>query len=186
MSARSVDRVILVDANDVQIGTAEKLAAHASAQLHRAFSIFIFDSAGNVLLQRRADSKYHSAGLWSNACCSHPRPHEPMTSATVRRLREEMGFECKLRHAFAFVYRADVGNGLIEHEYDHVFIGGSDIVPRPDPLEVSDWKIVTAKDLTADLERRPEDYTFWLRVAWGELLTRGLVRAARSPRLARV
>jgi isopentenyl-diphosphate Delta-isomerase len=185
MTAES-DQVVLVDRDDIAIGTTTKMLAHTDALLHRAFSVFIFDKAGNVLLQRRADTKYHSAGLWSNACCSHPRPDEEPAAAASRRLREEMGFECTLRSAFAFVYRADVGNGLVEHEYDHVFIGGSDVIPRPDPEEVSDWKWVSQTELTAELRAQPASYTYWLRIAWEELLTRGLVRAARWPRLARV
>lgn len=180
------ERVVLVDHNDISIGTAPKLDAHVDALLHRAFSVFVFNRSGEVLLQRRAEAKYHSAGLWSNTCCSHPFPDESTMAAALRRLREEMGFECRLRSAFSFVYRADVGNGLVEHEYDHVFIGHSEMTPLPDPAEVAEWKWMSPEQLSTELRLHPGRYTYWLRVAWEELLTRGLVPAARLRRHARV
>lgn len=166
---RDVEEVVLVDRADQRIGVADKLTAHRTALLHRAFSIFVFNSAGDVLLQRRAYTKYHSAGLWSNTCCSHPRPGEPTNAAALRRLQEEMGFTCPLESAFAFIYRADVGGGLIEHEYDHVFIGRCDALPSPDPREVAEWKWLSPARLSAELARNPGAYTFWLQVAWREL-----------------
>jgi isopentenyl-diphosphate Delta-isomerase len=177
------EHVVLVDRNDVAIGTAEKLGAHTDALLHRAISIFVFDDGGRVLLQRRAEGKYHSAGLWSNTCCSHPRPGESTIAAADRRLREEMGMSCALYGAFSFVYRADVGNGLVEHEYDHVFIGRSNATPCPDPFEVSEWRRIAPRDLALELSAHPERFTPWLAVAWQQLLMRGLVPAGRSRRL---
>jgi isopentenyl-diphosphate Delta-isomerase len=172
------DVVVLVDGNDVPVGTAEKWSAHSEALLHRAFSIFLFDDDGNVLLQQRAPGKYHSAGLWSNTCCSHPRPQESTIAAAVRRLDEEMGITCGLTAAFSFVYRAPVGGGLIEHEYDHVFIGNTNATPSPDPAEVSNWKWMAPGALSADLRVNPGRYTYWLRIAWDELVRRGFVPAA--------
>jgi isopentenyl-diphosphate delta-isomerase len=182
----NAERVVLVDHNDISIGTAPKLDAHVDALLHRAFSVFVFNQTGHVLLQRRAEAKYHSAGLWSNTCCSHPYPDESTIAAAGRRLREEMGFECGLRSAFSFVYRADVGNGLVEHEYDHVFIGFSDVIPLPDPAEVAEWKWMTPRELTAELRLHPGRYTYWLHIAWEQLVTRGLVPAARARPRVRV
>ena len=169
MMTRDIEEVVLVDRADQRIGVAEKLTAHRTASLHRAFSIFVFNSAGSVLLQRRAYTKYHLAGLWSNTCCSHPRPDEATNAAALRRLQEEMGFACPLESAFAFIYRADVGGGLIEHEYDHVFIGRYDALPCPDPREVAEWKWMNARQLSAELASNPGAYTFWLHVAWREL-----------------
>ncbi|MEA2701625.1 MAG: isopentenyl-diphosphate Delta-isomerase [Candidatus Parcubacteria bacterium] len=161
-----MDDVILVDEHDTQIGTMEKLAAHAQGRLHRAFSVFIFHSDGRMLLQRRAAGKYHSGGLWSNACCSHPRPGEPVEAAAHRRLREEMGIDCDLRETHAFIYRAPFPNGLIEHEYDHVFVGRSDDLPAPNPEEVDDWVWMDIPELRRDMKEHPEDYTYWFKVAF--------------------
>lgn len=160
-----MEQVILVDEDDRELGASEKLAAHAAGQLHRAFSIFVFNSAGQLLLQRRAKSKYHSGGLWSNTCCGHPRPAESTVAAARRRLREEMSFECELRPAFEFLYRAELANELIEHEYDHVFVGEFDGAFRPDVSEVEGWKWTTPEELRRDVRERPEEYTYWLRVA---------------------
>jgi len=133
------ERVVLVDERDREVGTAPKLAAHEDGALHRAFSVFVLNGHGELLLQRRADTKYHSAGLWTNTCCGHPRPGEPVAAAARRRLREEMGFDCEPAPAGTFVYRAEVG-GLVEHEYDHVFVGRHETDPLPDPAEVSEWR----------------------------------------------
>ncbi|HEV2799006.1 MAG TPA: isopentenyl-diphosphate Delta-isomerase [Pyrinomonadaceae bacterium] len=160
-----MEQVILVDEHDRELGASEKLAAHAAGQLHRAFSIFVFNSAGQLLLQRRAKSKYHSGGLWSNTCCGHPRPAESTVAAARRRLREEMNFECELRPAFEFLYRAEFANELIEHEYDHVFVGHFDGAFRPDVSEVEGWKWTTPEELRRDVRERPEEYTYWLRAA---------------------
>jgi len=160
-----MERVILVDKENRELGAAEKLAAHAGGKLHRAFSIFVFNSEGRLLLQRRAKAKYHSGSLWSNTCCGHPRPGETTQAAARRRLREEMNFDCELRAAFEFVYRAQFANELIEHEYDHVFIGEFDGVFVPDAAEVEDWKWIALDELRRELLERPDEYTYWLRVA---------------------
>lgn len=159
------EEVILVDEEDRALGAAEKLEAHRRGGLHRAFSVFVFDSAGNVLLQKRARDKYHSGGLWSNTCCSHPRPGEEVIDAARRRLSEEMGFTCDLREVFSFVYRAEVGNDLIEHEYDHVLVGTFDGRPAPDASEVEAWRWCPLEDLRKDLAADPESYTRWLTLA---------------------
>lgn len=161
-SAEAGERVVLVDAHDREIGTAEKMRAHRECLLHRAVSVFLFDSRGEVLLQRRAAGKYHSGGLWSNACCSHPRPGEPVADAARRRLREELGLDCALRHAHAFTYAAAVGPELWEHEYDHVFVGVTDADPEPDPAEVSEWRRAPVELLLRELAATPHDFTPWL------------------------
>jgi isopentenyl-diphosphate delta-isomerase len=159
------EQVILVDEQDRELGACEKLQAHREAALHRAFSVFVFDAAGRLLLQRRARTKYHSGGLWSNTACGHPRPGETTLAAASRRLREEMGFDCELREAFDFLYRAELPGGLVEHEFDHVFVGRFDGEPAPDASEVEGWRRATLEELREDLRRRPGDYSFWLRVA---------------------
>jgi len=172
------DHVVLVNTDDVPQGTAEKLEAHVEGWLHRAFSIFVFDPDGRLLLQKRADHKYHSAGLWSNTCCSHPRPDEDLDEAVRRRLIEEMGFECPLHRAFHFIYRAEVGGGLIEHELDHVFIGHArpKVVPNAD--EVSDWAWVEPDDLLSEVATRPDRYTYWFRHILDRTLSHVSARAA--------
>lgn len=160
-----MERVVLVDEHNRVLGAAEKLAAHAAGKLHRAFSIFVFNSEGQLLLQRRAQTKYHSGGLWSNTCCGHPRPGEATAEAARRRLREEMNFDCELRAAFEFLYRAEFDNDLIEHEYDHVFVGEFDGAFVPNESEVEDWKWAKPDELRRDVRERPEEYTYWLRVA---------------------
>jgi isopentenyl-diphosphate Delta-isomerase len=167
------DHVILVDADDTAVGYRPKQEAHVEGLLHRAFSVFVFDSTGRMLLQRRAASKYHSGSLWTNTCCSHPRPGESTAAAARRRLAEEMGFTCALSEAFSFLYRADVGGGLIEHEYDHVFIGHFDGVPSPDPDEVEGWRWITPAAVARELEEEPGRFTVWFRVAFDELRSRG-------------
>ena len=157
------EQVILVDESDRQIGIAEKLAAHQSGQLHRAFSIFILNSQGQLLLQKRAQHKYHSGGLWTNTCCSHPRPDESLTDATQRRLTEEMGITCELTELFSFIYRAELDRGLIEYEFDHVFLGYSDRPPILNPDEAEDWQWIDLPKLQADIRDRPSVYTYWLR-----------------------
>jgi isopentenyl-diphosphate delta-isomerase len=159
------ERVILVDEQDRELGVGEKLQTHRDGALHRAFSVFVFDSAGRLLLQKRAREKYHSGGLWSNTCCGHPRPGEATQAAARRRLFEEMGFDCEPRAAFGFLYRAELAGGLVEHEYDHVFLGRFDGVPAPDAGEVEDWRWLTLGELRAELASRPEAYSYWLRVA---------------------
>ncbi len=158
------EQVILTDGDNRVIGLADKLRAHREARLHRAFSVFIFDRAGALLLQRRAHAKYHSGGRWSNTCCGHPRPHEETGAAAARRLEEEMGFTCALRPAFDFRYRARVGPELHEHEHDAVFVGLFGGTPRPDPAEVADWRHARLGWIRGDLRRTPNRYTIWLRL----------------------
>lgn len=159
------EQLILVDENDRELGTEEKLKTHREGKLHRAFSIFVFDDRGRLLLQKRASTKYHSGGLWSNTCCGHPRPGESTLSAAHRRLGEEMNFACELRSFFTFHYRATLENELIENEYDHVFIGRFNGAPVPAEEEVEDWKWISLPDLKKSLGERPGAYSYWLGVA---------------------
>jgi len=162
-----MEKVILVDEKDNEIGTEEKIKAHQNGgKLHRAFSIFIFNSQGQMLIHKRAKTKYHSPGLWTNACCSHPKPGESLKEAVHRRLKEEMGFDCELEEVFNFIYKADVGNGLTEWEFDHVFIGRFDGEPKPSPEEVDEWKWMNIDELKKDIEQNPEKYTPWFRIAF--------------------
>jgi isopentenyl-diphosphate Delta-isomerase len=154
------DLVVLVDEQDHAVGTASKLAAHRTGALHRAFSVFLFDGRGRLLLQRRALAKYHSGGLWTNTCCGHPRPGESVTDAAGRRLREEMGIACALRPAGAFRYRARLGE-LEEHEFDHVLVGRFDGDPRPAPDEVADWRWVEPDAAARELAEAPDRFTAW-------------------------
>jgi isopentenyl-diphosphate delta-isomerase len=157
------EKVILVDAFDNEVGTMEKLEAHEKGQLHRAFSVFLYNSNGEMLLQQRALHKYHSPGLWTNTCCSHPRPGESNHEAAQRRLMEEMGIQCKIEPAFSFMYEQKLGD-LIEHELDHVFIGTFDGVPEINPEEVAAWKTISEYDLLNDVAKNPENYTVWFRL----------------------
>lgn len=161
--------VVLVDEKDREIGTQEKLQAHVDGALHRAFSVFIFNDRGEMLLQQRHPDKYHSGGLWSNACCSHPRPGESVADAARRRLHEEMGIRCALRPAFQFVYQTRLGD-LYEHEYDHVFLGCFNGDPEPDQNEVADWRWASADALRRDVAAHPERYTYWFRLALNRVL----------------
>lgn len=154
-------RVILVDERDNVIGFQEKFKTHLEGDLHRAFSVFIFDLEGNLLLQKRASSKYHSGGLWSNTCCGHPRPGESTVEAAHRRLVEEMGFDCELKEVFRLIYKAELDNNLREHEYDHVFVGNFQGQPLPCTEEVEDWKWVPIELLRNDTQRSPESFTSW-------------------------
>ena len=160
-----LEEVILVDAEDREVGRAEKLDAHARGLLHRAISVFVFDARGRVLLQRRAEGKYHSGGLWANTCCSHPRPGEATGAAAQRRLHEEMGIACELTHAVTFTYRADVAAGLVEHEVDHVFTGRFDGTPNPDAAEVSDFAWHDPEELRAAIAAAPARFAAWLPLA---------------------
>jgi isopentenyl-diphosphate delta-isomerase len=165
-----VEYVLLVNKNDQPLGTMEKMTAHERGELHRAFSVFVFNSRGEMMLQRRASEKYHSGGLWTNTVCSHPKAGEDVKSAAVRRMNEEMGFECDIEELFTFLYKSDVGDDLTEHEFDHVFVGYSDAKPNPNPEEVEDWKYVSMKWLVKDVEENPQDYTVWFLIALKELL----------------
>ncbi|MBS1526927.1 MAG: isopentenyl-diphosphate Delta-isomerase [Bacteroidetes bacterium] len=164
------ENVILVDKEDTMMGTMEKMAAHRSAKLHRAISVFVFNAKGEFLLQQRARNKYHSGGKWSNTCCSHPRPGEQNIDAAKRRLREEMALECELKHAFSFVYRAELGNGLFEHEYDHVYIGTTDTLPIPNTDEVADFAYVSADQIERELFQKPDAYTAWFKMCFGRVM----------------
>jgi len=171
--AATLEEVICVDENDQCVGFIEKHAAHRGGGiLHRAFSVFVFDSAGRILLQQRAFAKYHFGGRWTNACCSHPRRDEPLENAAHRRLREELGFDTPLREIFSFVYQAhDADSGLSEWEYDHVFLGHFEGEPTADPAEVADWKWMDVHHLRHDVASNPERYTAWFRLALEKVLT---------------
>ena len=158
------EQVILVDTNDSPIGQMEKLEAHQKGELHRAFSIFIFNTKRELLLQQRALDKYHSGGLWTNTCCSHPRPGEDNLAAANRRLKEEMGMKANLIPAFSFTYRAEFESGLIEHEYDHVFFGKSDLLPVINKEEVEQYKYINLDTLKQELLLYPDHYTPWLKI----------------------
>ena len=165
-----MEEVILVDEQDQPIGLMEKQAAHIDPHLHRAFSIFLFNSKGELLMQQRALSKYHSPGLWTNTCCSHPRAGETLDDATSRRLMEEMGMTCEMHEVYTFIYKAPVGEGLTEHEFDHVFIGQSDDIPVINHEEVESWKYMSIIDLKDDIQLHPEQYTEWFKITFEEML----------------
>ena len=160
------EKVILVDKKDWPLGEMEKMEAHKKAVLHRAFSIFIFNDKNELMLQRRALSKYHSPGLWTNTCCSHPRPGEEVLEAGHRRLQEEMGFDCELHKIFDFIYKAELDQGLTEHEFDHVLFGRFNQDPAINPDEVDDWKWMNMEELAADMEAHADKYTVWFRIAF--------------------
>jgi isopentenyl-diphosphate Delta-isomerase len=171
MSSTDADRVVLVDATDREVGTLEKLPAHQNGgRLHRAFSVLVFDDAGRTLLQRRADGKYHAAGQWANTCCSHPRPGETVEAGAHRRLREEFGFDCPLREAFAFLYEAPVGGGLTEREFDHVLVGRFAGTPRPDPEEIAEFRWAAPEELFAAVRLAAPEYAAWFKIILIHLL----------------
>lgn len=172
----SVEKVILVDSNDNQIGTMEKMEAHEKALLHRAFSVFIFNDAGEMLIHRRARSKYHSGGLWTNACCSHPRENETTESAAHRRLVEEMGFDTPVEERFTFIYKAVLDQGLTEHELDHVLFGRYNEAPEPNPDEVDEWKYIPMSELLVEVNDSPQSFTEWFKIALTEIQERGLLQ----------
>jgi isopentenyl-diphosphate Delta-isomerase len=163
--------IILVDKTDKQTGVEEKLKAHKEGKLHRAFSVFIFNSKKELLLQRRAEGKYHSSGLWTNTCCSHPHPGKNIKEEAEARLEEEMGIKCALAEKFSFVYKVKFDNGLYEHEYDHVFFGRFNGKPKPNKEEVSDWKWLSLEELKKDIEKNPKKYTYWLKECVDRVLT---------------
>ncbi len=168
--------VILIDEQDQEIGTGEKIATHVAGKLHRAFSVVIFNTRKEMLLQKRAEGKYHSPGLWSNTCCGHPRPDEDTVTAARRRLQEEMGFDCELQLAFTFHYQAHFDNGLMENELDHVMLGYCDhhIVVQPDPEEAGDWRWIGPAALREDVQAHPDVYTYWFKVLLDEAAERGI------------
>ena len=162
------EKVILVNENDEQLGLMEKMEAHQKALLHRAFSVFVFNKKGELMLQQRALDKYHSPGLWTNTCCSHQRSGESNLQAGKRRLQEEMGFECSLRELFYFVYKAPFDNGLTEHELDHVMVGHYDADPMINPTEVASFKWMPMEDIKKDILEQPELYTEWFKIIFKE------------------
>jgi isopentenyl-diphosphate delta-isomerase len=164
------EMLILVDPHDRQIGVEEKMKAHREGKLHRAFSVFVFNEKGEMLLQKRAPQKYHSGGLWTNACCSHPRPGEAIEQAATRRLNEEMGFVCELKKTFHFIYKAELDGGLIEHEFDHVFIGNYNGKVCPNIDEVADYRWLNVQTIKQELEHFPERYTVWFKIAFERAL----------------
>jgi isopentenyl-diphosphate delta-isomerase len=174
------ERVVLVDEHDRELGSAEKLSVHADGRLHRAFSVFVFGRKGHLLLQRRAEAKYHSGGLWTNTCCGHPRPFEPVLEAAHRRLREEMGFDCPLQSMLHFVYQSQLENGLCEHELDHVLVGRFDGWPIPNPAEADDWCWVDVRVVMQDARVHPERYTTWFPLALEKLSEHGLLRRPKK------
>lgn len=159
-----MEHVILVDEEDKAIGTIEKMEAHRKGLLHRAFSIVLFNSKGEILIQKRARSKYHSAGLWTNTCCSHPLPDESMDNSTRRKLKQEMGIDIKTEFSYKFFYRTLLENNLIEHECDHVFTGVFDGVPIINIHEVEDWKFISPNQLREDVRMNPQNYTYWFKL----------------------
>jgi isopentenyl-diphosphate delta-isomerase len=159
-----MEKVILVDTDDNAIGEREKMEAHQLGLLHRAFSVLIFNSKGEMLLQKRAREKYHSGGLWTNACCSHPNPGEPLEQAVQRKLKQEMGIVLAPWFAFKFIYRTDFDNALTEHELDHVFVGTCDSDPSINPEEAEDWRFISLQELKNDVALHPEHYTSWFRI----------------------
>lgn len=164
------DNVILVDKKDQAIGTEEKLRTHQEGRLHRAFSIFVFNSSNELLLQKRVGSKYHSGGLWSNTCCGHPMPDEDTLTAAHRRLKEEMGFGCELKEIFNFTYKVNFPNGLTENEFDHVIVGQSDGTPNVNQNEASEFKWIPLDQLKGEIQKNPEDYTYWLKISLPKLI----------------
>ena len=161
--------IILVDRKDEVMGKGEKMWVHKKGKLHRAFSIFLFNSKGEMLLQQRAKSKYHSGGLWTNACCSHPRSGQKLEEETKRRLKEEMGIRCPLKKAFSFIYKAKVGD-LIEYEFDHVFMGRYEGKPKINKKEADDWKWIKTEDLKKDVKKHPRKYTAWFKKIFKKVL----------------
>lgn len=164
-----MEQVILVDSLDQELGLMEKIEAHEKALLHRAFSVFVFNSKGELLLQQRAYSKYHSGGLWTNTCCSHPRAGEAVSLAAHRRLQEEMGFETTLKKVFDFIYQAPFSNGLTEHEFDHVFVGYYDGKIAPDSDEVASYSFQTLEEIDLSMQQDPELYTVWFQIAFPKI-----------------
>ena len=165
-----IEKVILVDKNDNEVGTMEKQEAHVKGLLHRAFSVFIFNDKNELLLQRRAVNKYHSGGLWTNTCCSHPRQNEKTKDAAKRRLNEEMGMRSTLIKQFDFIYKAKLDNNLYEHEFDHVFFGFTNDLPIINPQEVHEYTYKTLEDIGNEIKTNPEKYTEWFKICFREVV----------------
>ena len=164
------NHVVLVDESDQQLGQMDKLLAHKKGLLHRAFSIFIFNNRGDLLLQQRALDKYHGGGLWTNTCCSHPQIGEDVLDSAQERLFFEMGISCELSHSFSFIYHAKVENNLIEHEYDHVFIGFTNTDPILNPSEAADFKWWSVEQIATDISVHPTRYTYWFKAALPQVI----------------
>ncbi len=171
------ESVVLVDESDEPIGQAEKLEAHRRGWLHRAFSVFVFNPQGELLLQQRAASKYHSAGLWSNTCCGHPRPGEDLVAAAHRRLREELGLACRLSRVGQLTYRLRLPEGLIEHEIDHVLVGVTESEPAPEPAEVQAVRWLPVPAVMEEVKTVPQMFAPWFKLALGQLLLEPAVNA---------
>lgn len=164
------EQVVLVNTKDEPLGLMNKQEAHVAGLLHRAFSVFVFNDKNELLIQQRALGKYHSPGLWTNTCCSHPRENETYKDAAHRRLQEEMGFDCELKYLFNFVYKADVGQGLTEHELDHVFKGVFNQEPSINLDEVASYKWVSFEELKKDIVKNSEEYTEWFKIIFKEYI----------------
>ncbi len=164
------EQVVLVDRLDNPLGIINKMEAHSLGLLHRAFSVFIFNSRGELLLQQRALDKYHSGGKWTNTCCSHPKPFEATADAASRRLVEEMGLACELEYGFNFIYETAFENELIEHEFDHVYFGISDELPIINKNEVEAFRYMTLDELATDLANNPNQYTVWLKICFDNII----------------
>lgn len=165
-----IEEVILVDTEDREIGVMEKMEAHRKGLLHRAFSVFLFNSKGDMLLQKRAAEKYHSPGLWTNACCSHPRPGESIEMAAARRLQEELNISVPIAKKFHFTYRAEFENGLTEHEFDHVFFGNYDGRIDFNKEEVSDYCYMSLEQVQQSIQLKPSKFTEWFRIAMPQII----------------
>lgn len=168
----SEEYVILVDKDDREIGLMEKMEAHEKGELHRAFSVFLFNDKNEMLLQQRAFSKYHSGGLWTNACCSHPRKGESTIDAAHRRLKEELGMDCEIKEEFSFIYNRKLDKGLTEHELDHVFIGKYESEFNLNPDEVHAVKYISIDKLKEEIINHPENYTEWFKICLNEVLNK--------------
>lgn len=170
-----IENVVLVNFADEEIGLMEKMQAHKEARLHRAFSVFLWNDKNELLLQQRQLDKYHCGGLWTNTCCSHPRVGETLTQAVARRLQEELHIVCETEWMYSFIYKADLGDGLYEHEFDHVFFGRFSEPINPNPQEVLDWKYVSIADIQKDLALNTAQYTPWFKIIFAEVMRRELL-----------
>ena len=166
------NKVVLVNAEDVPIREMDKIEAHKSGSLHRAFSVFIFNRRGEMLIHQRAAHKYHGGGLWTNACCSHPQWGEDIKESALERLHYEMGLTCDIKKVFTFIYKTPVENDLIEHENDHVFIGCTDATPQPHPDEVQEYAWVCPEKLQRKIVEQPDIFTYWFKMAVKQVMGR--------------
>lgn len=166
-----IEKVILVDSEDNEIGSMEKLQAHLEGKLHRAFSVFLFNrNRDQMMIQKRAKGKYHSGGLWSNTCCSHPRLGEHLKDAVSRRLIEEMGIKCDTKEIFSKIYKAKLDNNITENEFDHIFIGYFEGSPKPNPDEADDWKWISVEDILESVKKDPQLYSVWFNYLLEDVL----------------